>query len=277
MRYIYMDEAGTADHEPVTVVAGIIVHADTQFVPAEEEMASLVRDFVPEQLRANFLFHGTSVWNNPKYREVWEREERLALILGMMSLPRRLKIPISFGIVRRSAPEIDLKGKMSQSQFRHVMAFTGAVGRADKYIRDHGAPNEIATLVAENIPEMHRFLKFGLTMLRQQPITLEKDLLQPTQLEKSMGIAIQEPEQTVQRIRDGVHFQEKSESPFLQIADALAFGLRRGFSEQKMGDEFLESIFGEPLNMSDWAGPSSYATYMWHIHRSWAELSKLGA
>ncbi|WP_143324190.1 DUF3800 domain-containing protein [Caulobacter sp. X] len=276
MRYIYMDEAGTADHEPVTVVAGIVVHADTQFRPAENELNSLRNDYVPEHHRTGFLFHSTSIWSNPKFREGWDREERLALLIGMMSLPRRLEIPISFGIVRRSAPEIDVQGLMSQAQFRHLMAFIGAVGRADKYIRDHGTEDEVATLVVENIPEMHRFLKLGLRTLREHPRQLDQNLLRRTQLEISAGQTIQEPEFSSERIRDGVHFQEKSESPFLQIADAVAFGLRRGFSRQKDGDVFLDAIFGEPLNMSDWEGPSSYATFMWHLHRAWPNAVQPG-
>lgn len=36
MRFIYMDEAGTSAHEPVTVVVGVIIHADTQWVSAAD-------------------------------------------------------------------------------------------------------------------------------------------------------------------------------------------------------------------------------------------------
>jgi hypothetical protein len=33
MRLIYVDEAGTAGIEPIAVAIGIIVHADTQYMP----------------------------------------------------------------------------------------------------------------------------------------------------------------------------------------------------------------------------------------------------
>ena len=36
VRFIYVDEAGISKHEPIAVVTGVIVHADTQWRPVAE-------------------------------------------------------------------------------------------------------------------------------------------------------------------------------------------------------------------------------------------------
>jgi hypothetical protein len=270
LRYIYVDEAGTSEREPVTIVAGIIVEADTQFVPAEKELDALKKDYVPTSMQEKFISHATTIWGSQRIREAWQFEERLAYLLGIMSLPRRLGIPLSFGLVRRTAPmppDFNLN-LLSPAQFHHTLAFSGAVSRADKYIRDYGRPEEVATLVVENIPEMHSFLRKIVNGLRSEPITLsDPDDFILTGAELGLGVLLQEGVFGIERIRDGVHFQEKGESPFLQIADACAFGLRRYFAGQSSGDIFAEAILGHQPQGVEWEGPSSYTTYMWHPRR----------
>ncbi len=34
MHVIYMDEAGTSEHEPVLVVVGVMIHGDRDWIPA---------------------------------------------------------------------------------------------------------------------------------------------------------------------------------------------------------------------------------------------------
>ena len=44
MRFIHVDEAGTSEHEPVTVVVGLIVDADKQLMIAEAAIEALPYD-----------------------------------------------------------------------------------------------------------------------------------------------------------------------------------------------------------------------------------------
>lgn len=269
LRFIYVDEAGTNPSEPVTVVAGIIVDADTQFSLAEEELASLTKDYVPNDLQDGFISHATTVWGSKKYHDVWDREERLAYLLGLASLPRRLGIPICFCIVKRGIQGYP-DDSLPPATYDHILAFNGAVTRADKYVRDYGREAEVATLVVENIPEMHKFLKLNLKNAREFPVKISdpRGLALPTWEEEISGEITQQFEFSISRIRDGIHFQAKDESPFLQIADAVAYAFRRFFSGQDLGDVFIEAAIGYAPIGKEWDAPESGGTFFWHQKKS---------
>lgn len=93
VRFVYLDEAGTSAKEPVTVVAGIIVHADTQWRPAEADVNRIVKDMVPERYKENFVFHATEIWGSRKFRDGWDRNDRTAFLKEMMSVPHRPEHP----------------------------------------------------------------------------------------------------------------------------------------------------------------------------------------
>lgn len=62
LRYIYIDEAGTSAKEPVTVVAGVIVDADTQYVAAEQKVASLLETVPAQHRNAAFPPHAKAIF-----------------------------------------------------------------------------------------------------------------------------------------------------------------------------------------------------------------------
>lgn len=63
MRFIYMDEAGTSEQEPVTIVVGLIVDADNQLASAETAMKDVLGS-VPRKFQKDFVFHAADVWSN---------------------------------------------------------------------------------------------------------------------------------------------------------------------------------------------------------------------
>ncbi len=241
MRYVFVDEAGTSETEPATIVAGLIVNADRQMMLAEAAIEEAL-GAVPEPFSSGFVFHATDVFSNQKYRKLWPLTDRLALLHSMMRLPRRLKIPFSFGLVRRESPNRLAGAGISRTQWHHINAFTYCLARADMYIREFAAPNEVATVVAEDVPEMRKFLKQTPGLFRQ--VILSRAPLRPTTAEKNLGYIKQKREIRIARIRKAIHFVQKEDDPMLQLADATAFGLRRYFAGQQFGDEFASSIFG---------------------------------
>jgi hypothetical protein len=257
VRYIYLDEAGISPKEPVSVVAGIIVHADKQWRLAEQRVTE-VFDAVPDHFRSDFIFHATSIWSDEKFRDRWSMEDRLALLKAMMALPRQLEIPICLGIVRRNAPSVNLPTQLTQAQYQHIVAFYLCVSRADKYIRDYGEANEVATVVAEDT-DIRRLLRA--TIRNIKPITMLAEYLKPTQAELASGVVKQDEVYMISRVIDSVHFVAKEDGPLLQLADACAFGFRRYFSGQSHGDEFVRSIIAGSLIAEDWAGPASASTF----------------
>jgi hypothetical protein len=235
VRYVYVDEAGTSVHEPVTVVVGIIVHADRDWKSAEAEIGKVLA-LVPKALHRDFVFHAKTVWGSKKYREIWSMSDRLSLLHSMMQIPRKLEIPVSLAMVRRDT-EILAKMDLPKEAVHHLVAFYLCLTEADRYIREHAEPNEVATVVAEDVPSMRKTLRKALDY---KPIILPVGVTSG----RCDIITKDDREFRISRVIDTVHFVEKGKGPLLQIADACAFGFRRYFSNQQFGKEFVRSILG---------------------------------
>jgi hypothetical protein len=69
VRYVFIDEAGTSAKEPISVVVGIIVHANKQCALAETAVNDIL-NLIPEHLR-DFcpVFHATNIWSDKKLRD----------------------------------------------------------------------------------------------------------------------------------------------------------------------------------------------------------------
>ncbi len=82
MRFIYTDEAGTSIHEPVRVVASVIVNADTQLSFINSAINNLYEEYIPKELKENFWFHATEVYSGGKNidRDNWKFSSRLNFI-----------------------------------------------------------------------------------------------------------------------------------------------------------------------------------------------------
>jgi hypothetical protein len=254
--YIYVDEAGTSAKEPVTVVVGVIIHADTQWRIAQEHLEKVLDDFVPPDLRQGFIFHAKNIWSG--YREhddTWSKNERSALIEAVASIPLRLGMAISLGRVKRGKLPCNFK-QIKPCEFDHIFAFQACMARANKYVRDWGNATEVATVVAEDVTHMRRFLR---AVLKVNPpdLPITEQYLNPTRDEIASGVMTQTNPGPIDRIIDTVHFVDKKDAPLPQIADACAFSFRRYFAGQDNGEVFVRSMLGSDLVWEDWQGPSS--------------------
>lgn len=257
MRYIFVDEAGTSAHEPVTVVVGIIANAD-QHVMSAERLVQEILGSVPAKIQAEFVFHATQVFGDKKYQADWLLNDRLHLLEQMMGVPRRIGMSITLSVNWRNAVDHSQAASslnMSQSQFEHLLAFGSCLAMADRNIRNHAAPNEVATVVAEDLPEMRKFFKAIPKLYRDNPIHFRPEHLRETVSDKEAGHSTQRGELRIARIRNSVHFVEKSEDPLVQVADACAYGFRRYFAGQKFGDNFVRAILGNELLLRNFASP----------------------
>jgi hypothetical protein len=183
----------------------------------------------------------------------------------MMALSRRLEIPITLSVVRRTVGREGIKDSISTSQYHHFQAFANCMSGADKYIRDHGGLSEVGTVIAEDCPEMRKFLKAAVRVWRDKPIVLPPKMLEPTKEEIALGYVKQEGEYRVSRIRSNIHFVEKGDDPLTQLADACAFGFRRFFAQEEFGVDFMTAILGQKgISLEDYSGPSAVDTFRWH-------------
>ncbi|WP_084420661.1 DUF3800 domain-containing protein [Henriciella litoralis] len=247
-RFIYMDEAGTAQHEPVTIVTAVIVDPDTQLFEAERVIRE-ANEAVPAEFRQDgWVFHATDVFSNSlKYDARWSLTQRVDYMCQMMALPRRLRLPIAFAKVRRTPESEPTPGPYNLPNFRydHFEAFGYCAAKADEYIRRNGHPNEVGALIAEDVQDVRRQLREAVDHLRNQPLTIPPSDLEWTAQDTERGYTDQTGELRVTRIRKSILFVPKDEDPLTQLADAVAFGLRRFIAGKSFGPRFAEAIYGQ--------------------------------
>ena len=252
LRYIFIDEAGTHLKSKMTLVLGVIADADLHIMDAER-LALEAYDGIPKELKEDFVFHAYELFGDKKYQvDLWSMADRLQLLELIMRIPRRLGMGICFGTVVRGnidwGDELLSRVKNSAPYMDHAAALGYCLGAADRAIRDRGRAREVATVIAENLPNgglMNTFKKIPINlrngfMFSPPDSGLSKE-------EQELGYRTQTGDMIrVRRIRNSIHFVEKDEDPLVQVADACAFGLRRYLIENdKFGHQFAEAIFGE--------------------------------
>lgn len=245
LKYAYMDEAGTSAHEPVSVVASVIVDADSQWRRAEAEIIEALKTVPTHIIENGFVFSAKAVWGT-KYRDGWPFQDRLDFLLRMMSIPRTLKLPVCMGFHRRGVghdPKLlltpDGLANLAPHQMDHIIAFMDCVVEIDGFMRDRTPSNEVATITAEDVPELKHFLKKMLHVFQRAP-------------------ALQVP--LVQRIVNPIQFQDKDDCPLLWLADACAFAFRRFLGGETTGDRFVEAVVGHDL--AQWPESNGQYTFV---------------
>lgn len=233
MRRIYIDESGTSEREPVAVVAGVIIDADKQWREADRRLALLREEL---GLPRDFVFHAKDIFANKKGVEAfgWDIHKRIQIIGAVITIATELNVPQAYGwFHKRDAGPRYGKGDA------HWLAFTFCLWAADQYVRAMH-PDEVATVIAEDSPDMRKRLKKVPAMLRD-PELREKTVLTP-----------------IGNIVDSIHFAEKDEATLLQIADCCAFAMRRYISSQRHGSRlyyYLARSFAlDPIYWKDRGG-----------------------
>jgi hypothetical protein len=239
----YVDRIESGQQIPVAVVVGIIVH-ESQLWQATAALA-LLRTKVPAKWRENFTFHATEIWNSQEYRPEWSMEDRHALLAEALSIPCRLGLSIGFAAViksRGSAVENAPRGLAGMTKQSHIVCFMDCIEAIDGFIPQYAWPGEFMTVVAENVPEMRRYLRFFVEELKtgQVPrvghsIDLRGDepIISPLS-----GVS------QITRLVDVIRFAAKHEAPLLQLADVCAFALRRFWAGLAHGDKLVAAMLG---------------------------------
>jgi hypothetical protein len=222
VRFVFLDEGGISKREPWVVVAGVIVHGDSQVVPLEERLDFLKKKHIPKELQDDFIFHATDLWSGTgrifKDRDRWPLAVRLNILHDLVRIPSQYEIPIIFFALERSS--IVFEG-VDNDQFSaheilvasHGMTFTGCTLRIEEHMRDIW-PAEIAQLVAEDNDQARAIIKRSHEVVRH-PKWIEQNNFD--------GLGRLLP---LKKIRGAVHFARKAESSLLQLADVCAFFIR---------------------------------------------------
>jgi hypothetical protein len=253
VRHIYADEAGTSAEEPVSVVAAIIVHTDTQYLPVCGQMAHLIRKYVPQEYWPTFALHTKTLVRKEAYPN-WDRNGpmgRYAFLREVMRIPANMGLPISIGAVRRGRDVLTPIAGIRPDQMDHVLAFALCIAAADAAIRRR-CDNEMAVLVAEDHQEMKALLRGAVIALRSGQLKLQGDQVAAPTADPVSGLHTYK----VERIVDAPHFMDRNGALLLQLADVCAYGFRRGLSNLPYGDSYINDLLGNgarpPNLLADW-------------------------
>lgn len=247
VRIAYVDEAGVGreDHEPYLVVAGVLIHGDTECKPLEKELLAIKSaEHDGKRLPSDFILHATELFSGGKTlsRDEWPKEVRWQILDKVLELPAKYNLPIAYGHVRKSdffqdaAKSESKKVRRERLMAAHAVAFTVCAAVVDQTLRVNW-PDEIVSIVAEDNANSRVLIKD--VMRRYQ----EPDAI------KSLGL----PENDFfpfTHIHDPVHFSEKRGASLLQLADACCFAIKRRLMRTTECDRFFAPISGQLASRS---------------------------
>jgi hypothetical protein len=102
VRLAFLDESGRSRHEPIIVVAGIIVHGDRVYRKLERRLSEIVARHIAQEDRSGFVFHAKDIFQGAGYfkdKRQWPRERRFPILGELANLPKEFWMPVVFGHV----------------------------------------------------------------------------------------------------------------------------------------------------------------------------------
>src|SRR6267142_501949 len=267
----YVDEAGTSKPEPISVVAGIIIQRGSQARDVQREIVRLLDQYVPPRFRPGYIFHATQLFSGSLTREEWG-DNRWKLLTEMTAIPQRFRLPASHALVRRGTFPTDVYGRMaaepirlSPHEFDHAIAFGQCIAAADKHLRKNFGTDGSANLIAENVVGMRRSLQNAVKAIRIHPQFLPPELIRQDVSDVTQETIERGEEIKIDRmLLETARFARKSDDPLLQLADAMAFAIRRWVTQLPRGDQLMIALRGELPRIEDFSGGMSWGTWTFH-------------
>ncbi|MBV8775427.1 MAG: DUF3800 domain-containing protein [Deltaproteobacteria bacterium] len=234
VRCIYLDDAGFGDekHEPIAVVAAVLVNADTQWKPIERDIDSIIERFVPEDSREGFEFHAKELFSSSKRTRSWGQPLRHAVLEEFVKLFDKYKLPILPGAanrseVRKMAAISVSRGRLKGQNLLDLMslnfAFLACSSVVNLWLKMF-ANREVGICFADKLnTDRVEWLKANLNFFRRNSLNGD-------------------PESRWDRLVDTVYWAESHESMGLQLADSAAFFYKRHLMEKADSEHFYSII-----------------------------------
>jgi hypothetical protein len=251
VRKIYLDESGNSGTHKVCVVAGLVLHVDTQWRPAVRKFEDLLAD-MPDEYRIQkdgtpFVFRTYMMLAKSSYPN-WNVEKRREIVHKVMAIPTELNIPIAIGAVKKDGVKRATGRaveKMSYEEECQYLCFALAVNRADDFL-GKSAKGELGELTADDHEGLGKRMNSLITRMKTLPMHIG---------ELREGQIAREERLGVHNIIDEITFVKKTRyvQP-LQIVDAVAYGLRTFYEGGDFADVCMKSICtipGYPLSAED--------------------------
>lgn len=241
-RFVYLDESGISNpkHEPFLIVAGVIVDADRQLKALERSIERIADRKIPAQHRDGFFFHAKDLFAGEgpvfgKTAALFTLEERLKIADELAALPRKLGLPVTFGIIERAKWPATFDGSSMTPKEKvageHLSAFMTCAIDVEVWMRKN-APNEVTMLIVEDNKEMKVRMKETQNAFRRKDIV---DKLGDGQRQYF----------PFKKIKTSPLFEAKEDSVALQLADFCAYVIKRRAMQDEHSIRFFSVL--EPL------------------------------
>ena len=219
MYFAYLDETGISKKidEPWVLVAGVVVR-DNQWKSLEKRLLILADEYAPDGKPAKFFFHAKELINGGRIidRQTYPLARRLDAIEQICLLISEYQLPVIQGAVHRASYNEMHAHALKDSNVlldAQLIAFTSCAVAIDVLMRDF-PDDEIATITVEKGNQcIGDFRK------------LQKAMKSPDFLKGLDPRA--KAFWPLERIVDSVNECEKGDSSLLQLADIVAYVLKR--------------------------------------------------
>ncbi|MEQ8556807.1 MAG: DUF3800 domain-containing protein [Henriciella sp.] len=234
VRIAFLDETGISniEHEPFAIVAGVIVHGDTDYLPLETRLAELVDEFFPKTHVEKRFIHTGQIYGGygPFHKsQGWDEARRFGLIDELAKIPSELGLPIVWGAFERKKFAPHPKAITDkESVYSHVQAAVNCTLQVERAMREFCPSDEICSLVMENRDEARKLLKDAHRFLQNPPAGF-------VQGNNRFWMPLT-------RIRHTPHFEDKEDAGLLQMADFCCLVIKRRFMRDDRIAPYYEAL-----------------------------------
>jgi hypothetical protein len=232
VRLIYFDEAGTASEqqEPITVVASVLINADSQWSKVEDYLDSVVATIVPEDGRASFReFHAKELFSSGSpVTGNWGKDKRWEVLAAFLDTFRRFELPVLWmGVDRALLREKFRKMNIDDpdnAQWPRTLAFAFTLQGTNAWFHDN-APDEKGLCIADATDyEIAQMMRAAYSSWRKVPMIANWTM---TKLD---------------HLIDAISFRDSNESIGVQLADVCNFLIKRHEMGKTDSEPFYEMI-----------------------------------
>lgn len=258
VRILYLDESGIGSvrKDPVLVVAGIIIHADSQYGSVANALQNIIDKRTPigvpkpKFLHAVDIFHGSGEFD----RRHWPLEVRQEILYDLSDVIIDFDLPLVWSASDRNATFSEDPDKSYLHSVDHVRdiystCVLSCMFQAEFYMRQLENMGEICSVILEQNQELQKRLPELLDFMKVA--------------EKSDGLDDEVWDFIpFTRIMDNPAAQPKSGSSILQLADYCAFAIKMGMRKGPKKLNVAHGLQKQMLRVSN-ADPNDFRS-LWN-------------
>jgi len=232
VRFAFFDESGTSAKETVTVVAAVLIHADSQWKPLARRLGELIQIYVPADKRDGFVIHAVDLFSGKALGESWPPRKSWQFLEDVLSVAAISRLDFLVSFCRKldtAALETALSGSdfsflkdnNRRTKMQHALVFADCLSHVDQFLGQYFC-DEIGTAIAEDHHEMRKIVK-------QIPTFFNGG---------SLG-AFYPP---MRSLVGAINFAAKQDEPMLQLADAIAWTTKRALAGMNNVERFVAAL-----------------------------------